>query len=96
MLVAEFAGGRDVGVVFRYDCAGGVEDAEFFGVDFDDVAVVCGVDVGDDAGFRECVGKGSHAPPSTDAAHLGDVEVFKGLCAAHVDVHVGAQGEFRG
>lgn len=76
--------------MFRDDRVGGVEDAEFFRVDFHHVTVIRGVDVGDDSGAIQGIGKGAHATAAADAAHLGDVEVFQGLRAAHVDVHVRA------
>ena len=81
--------------MLRDDRAGGVEYTEFFRVDFHDVTVIRGVDVGNDAGAFQSIGKGTHATAATDAAHLGDVKVFQGLRAAHVDVHVRAQSEFR-
>lgn len=95
LLETQLVYAADVGVMFRDDRAGGVEDAEFFRVDFHDVTVIRGVDVGDDSGAIQGIGKGAHATAAADAAHLGNVEVFQGLRAAHVDVHVRAQGEFR-
>ena len=56
--------------MFRNDRAGGIEDTEFFRVDFHDVTVIRGVDVGNDAGAFQSIGKWTHATAATDAAHL--------------------------
>lgn len=66
--------------MFRDDRAGGVEDAEFFRVDFHDVTVIRGVDVGDDSGAIQGIGKGAHATAAADAA-IWETSKFSKVCA---------------
>ena len=74
------------------ECVAAAPDAQALRGEFDEVGLVCAVDVGDEArGGCVCFAEVEHAAAAADAAGGVDVPVGDAAAGAGVDVHVGAE-----